>query len=264
MNERHIALTKLYYLMCEKYNIEKKDVKFLFDISDKGDGKEPYKMCYNKTLCKNIEKVGPDWTCWWWKSANIESYQNCIKEIQSVNHLKPQSNKLGWVGNIFSANKDVEESKTRPYLYQLGIKYSTILEIIHISPVNGQINEKLIPNYMTIIQQIKKYKYLLDIGGNGYSGRLKLLLFSKRPVFIVDRTYVEYFDTQLKPMEHFIPVNKDLSNLIDQYEWCEENPEKCKIIALNALKFAQENLQLDNFIERMFTVIKEIGLYNVK
>ena len=104
-----------------------------------------------------------------------------------------------------------------------------------------------------------KYKYLLDIGGNGYSGRLKYLLYSKRPILLIDRNYVEYFHDDLKPYEHYIPVEMDLSDLLDQVEWMKQNPDKCKEIAQNAYNFAIENFTKEKLIDRIYEVYKNLS-----
>jgi len=105
---------------------------------------------------------------------------------------------------------------------------------------------------------IRKYKYLLDIGGNGYSGRLKFLLFSNRPVFIVERNYIEYWHNQLIPYVHYIPVREDLSDLLIQIIWAEANPIKCKEITTAAFNFAQNNLTTENFTKRIAEVYQNL------
>jgi hypothetical protein len=63
----------------------------------------------------------------------------------------------------------------------------------------------------------------------------------------------------LIPFEHFIPVNEDLSDLKEKINYLELNPDVANKIALNAQKFAINNLnkinvfnyyldQINNFI----------------
>jgi len=75
--------------------------------------------------------------------------------------------------------------------------------------------------------------------GNGYSGRLKHLLWSHRPVIIVDREHKEFFFDKLEPGKHYIPVKRDLSDLIINIKWCLENEKESKIIAENAYQFSK-------------------------
>lgn len=78
------------------------------------------------------------------------------------------------------------------------------------------------------------YRFLIDIGGNGYSGRLKLLLFSRHPLLIVDRDYIEFFHSSLVPYVHYVPVKMDLSDLLEKARWIRDNYEKRLEIAANA------------------------------
>ncbi|KAJ7784699.1 hypothetical protein B0H16DRAFT_1784695 [Mycena metata] len=65
-------------------------------------------------------------------------------------------------------------------------------------------------------EEIYKYKYLLDVDGNTFSGRFLGLLKSGSLVF-------KYFNDWLRPYEHFIPVLPDLSDLLEKIHWAMEN-----------------------------------------
>lgn len=89
------------------------------------------------------------------------------------------------------------------------------------------------------------YKYLVDCPGYGYSGRLKWLLASGRPVFVVERRCVEHWHDKLMPWVHFIPVKEDLSDLLAAFHTVEENPALYRSISLAAKRFAQDHLVLE-------------------
>lgn len=97
---------------------------------------------------------------------------------------------------------------------------------------------------------VRDHAILLDIGGHGYSGRLKYLLFSGRPLLMVDRIYIEYFHWSLIPYEHYVPVHTDLSNLMEQAIWLQRNPEKGRAIGQNAQKWAIENFTDEKLVQR--------------
>ena len=48
-----------------------------------------------------------------------------------------------------------------------------------------------------------------------------------------------WFSHLIKPYVHYIPINYDLSNLIEQIEWVNNNDANAKLIAENAYKFAE-------------------------
>ncbi|KAJ7180036.1 glycosyl transferase family 90-domain-containing protein [Mycena crocata] len=59
-----------------------------------------------------------------------------------------------------------------------------------------------------------QYKYVLDIDGNGWSGRFKRLIVSNSLVFKAS-IYPEWFSDRIAPWVHYIPIQLDLSDLHD-------------------------------------------------
>ncbi|KAJ7683894.1 hypothetical protein B0H17DRAFT_1181503 [Mycena rosella] len=62
-----------------------------------------------------------------------------------------------------------------------------------------------------------KYKYVLDLDGNAFSGRYLGLLRSGSLVF-KSTLFTEYFSDWLRPFEHYVPVLPDLSDLVERIE----------------------------------------------
>ncbi|KAF7345843.1 CAP10 domain-containing protein [Mycena venus] len=96
-------------------------------------------------------------------------------------------------------------------------------------------------------EEVYKYKYLLDLDGNSFSGRYFGLLRSGSLVF-KSSTFSEFFDDWLIPYVHFIPVLPDLSDLEKKIEWAIENDEEARQIQANGLEYATRVLtdnQLD-------------------
>jgi hypothetical protein len=54
-----------------------------------------------------------------------------------------------------------------------------------------------------------------------------------------------WFSRLIVPYVHYIPVNYDLSNLIEQIEWVKNNDEKAKIIAENAYNFSEKYFSIE-------------------
>lgn len=99
--------------------------------------------------------------------------------------------------------------------------------------------------YISTPELVKKYSILIDVEGEGYSGRLKHLLWSHRPILIVDRPHKEYFFEFLKEWVHYIPVKRDLSDLIEKTNWCLHNYDKALEMSENAYQFSNEHLTRD-------------------
>lgn len=243
----------------EKYGV---DIE-RFNVEDRGnDNGGEYSMCYNKNKPWLKQFCGPDWVFWHWPSADIKSFYETVSEIIQESAKPPTINKVGWYGNLGSPLPDVIEHKTRPLLKQIGDAHPSLFDIVHIGLMNVKKGESPIkpnPRYLSL-PNLTKYKYLIDIGGNGYSGRLKFLMFSKRPILLVDRNYVEYFHDDLIPYVHYIPVKMDLSDLVDNVRWMMMNEARSLQIAQNAYEYATTHFKLDNLIDRVYAVSKSLKL----
>lgn len=257
MNERAQGLAYFFKLCAHKYANEH-ITEMKMNWGDRGNENEhikEYSMCYHKDHPHFKKYCGPDWTFHHWPSANIPSFQETVAKMMVESMKPPTVDKVGWVGNIYSPSCKAVECETRPLLKKIGDDHPENFDIIHIHPVGGKINES-ISTYVSL-PDLVKYKYLIDIGGNGYSGRLKYLLFSKRPLLIVDRNYIEYFHDDLVPYTHYVPVNMDLSNLVEQVEWMRTNPQKVNEMAQHAYEYAVTHFTMKKLIERVHVVYNQ-------
>lgn len=91
----------------------------------------------------------------------------------------------------------------------------------------------------------RRYKYLIDCAGYGYSARIKWLLAMGRPLFIVERDVVEHWHEEMQPWVHFIPVATDLSDLFEHRSILEADPELYRAICRQAREFVEERLTVE-------------------
>jgi len=86
-----------------------------------------------------------------------------------------------------------------------------------------------------------QYRYLLDIDGQGsaWTGAFWKLLTSESVVFKVVSGRQQWWYPRVKPWVHFIPVRLDYSDLWDKFQWAQEHPEDCIIMARNSAKVMQ-------------------------
>ncbi len=99
--------------------------------------------------------------------------------------------------------------------------------------------------------ELYQWKYLLDIRGYGWTDRVKLLLASGRVLLLVERPYREYYFDLIKPMVHYVPIEEDLSDLINKIHYLDENPEVYNDIVENAVAFVKENFKKEKIIKYM-------------
>lgn len=181
----------------------------------------------------------PDFCFWNWKESGMNDYEEMCNEMLKASQKQPVYNKLFWIGNVAthpSRSKLCEIAQSDNRIEAYGMNWVD---------ENGKIG----PTKFVSLIDHTKYKYLIDIQGRGYSGRVKMLMFSGRPLFIADRRWKEYWTDDLVPFVHYIPVKEDLSDLKSQLDWAENNPEKASEIAQNAQNYASHNLRRKNAIE---------------
>lgn len=182
----------------------------------------------------------------------ILNYNDTISEIDKHGLNPFKINKVGWVGAI--------SHKYRKTLIEIGkenMEFFDFYEMEWIHNINF-IDLKPSTLFIPLPKLVETYSILIDIQGSGYSGRLKTLLWSHRPVLLVDRKYKEYFYEYLKAWEHYIPVSEDLSDLIEKTQWCLNNYDEALKIAENAYQFAKVYLTREACYEKWNTIITHV------
>ena len=61
-------------------------------------------------------------------------------------------------------------------------------------------------------EEANTYKYILDVDGNGWSGRFHRLMSSKAAV-LKSQGYIEWWADRIQPWVHYIPIKLDYSDL---------------------------------------------------
>uniref|UniRef100_A0A1B0CTJ2 Glycosyl transferase CAP10 domain-containing protein n=1 Tax=Lutzomyia longipalpis TaxID=7200 RepID=A0A1B0CTJ2_LUTLO len=87
-----------------------------------------------------------------------------------------------------------------------------------------------------------KYKFQINIDGTVAGYRFPYLLAGNSVVLKQDSPYYEHFYSQLKPMVHYIPFRRNLSDLIEKIHWAKSHDTTVRKIAQNARAFVRENL----------------------
>ena len=128
-------------------------------------------------------------------------------------------------------------------------KNPDIFHVVNVNKKRSDIWQK--PAFLSMPEQAKQYQFLIDLPGAGWSGRLQTLLFSNRPIIIVQPKFCEHWFYDLVPWTHYIPVKPDLSDLLSIVTWCFQNESTTFQIAKNALEYAKHNLKREHEINRI-------------
>lgn len=201
---------------------------------------------YSKKL--NYNNLVPDFNFHSWPQVGINDYEEFVKEIDNAGLNQYQMHKVGWIGNT-------KTNSMRKKLVEIGDGNKELFDIIdmHWTPTkNVRLNGS---KYISTPDLVKEYSVLIDIEGCGYSGRLKHLLWSHRPLLLVDRPHKEFFFEFLKEWEHYIPVKRDLTDLVEKTKWCLDNYDKALIIAENAFQFSKLYLTRDACYDKWNNII---------
>ncbi|XP_075992521.1 protein O-glucosyltransferase 2-like [Anticarsia gemmatalis] len=86
------------------------------------------------------------------------------------------------------------------------------------------------------------YKYQINIDGTVAAYRMPYLLAGGGMVLKQDSPYYEHFYSQLTAWEHYVPIARDLSDLVDRVKWARDNDDKAQQIAINAKNYANQYL----------------------
>lgn len=77
---------------------------------------------------------------------------------------------------------------------------------------------------------IFKYKYQINVDGTVAAYRFPYLLNGNSLILKQESHYYEHFYDDLKPFVHFVPINRDLSNLTKALEWSINNDLKVVLL----------------------------------
>lgn len=107
---------------------------------------------------------------------------------------------------------------------------------------------KIKPASFLTKKQQSEFKYIIYAEGNVAAHRLAKDMLLGSVILFVESDYTLWFEHMLQAYQHFVPVKRDLSDLVEKILWCRENDDICRKIAKNAREFALEILQEDIFV----------------
>lgn len=174
-------------------------------------------------------------------------YTDIIKSFQREKEWTDK--RAFWTGNM-------DTDKTRRILVELGKEYEDKLYVNWFMVRDGKVKYGELIN----TDEWMRYKYFIDLRGCGWTERVKYLLAMKRPLFLVDRPYREYYYNSLKPMVHYVPVKEDLSDLMEKIQILENTPGLYDEIVNNAFEFCKNNFSKDRIRKELYNRICKYGV----
>ncbi|MGE5195727.1 MAG: glycosyl transferase family 90 [Anaerolineae bacterium] len=109
----------------------------------------------------------------------------------------------------------------------------------------------------TPIREHLKYKYQILIDGNSCAyTRAYWELFSETVMFKQTSDNVQWYYRALQPYVHYIPINNDVSDLLEKIKWAQMHDETAFKIAQNAKTFAEGNLQTSDVYLYFYLILQ--------
>ncbi|XP_015270300.1 PREDICTED: KDEL motif-containing protein 2 [Gekko japonicus] len=102
-----------------------------------------------------------------------------------------------------------------------------------------------------------KYKYQVSVDGTVAAYRFPYLLLGNSLVMKQDSQYYEHFYTELKQWRHYVPVKRNLEDLLEKIKWAKENDEEVRKIAKEGQAAARVLLQPHRFYCYYFKVFQK-------
>lgn len=106
---------------------------------------------------------------------------------------------------------------------------------------------------------LPKYRYVLCISAVLSSWRVVELLRSGSVLLLQDDMTREVMYEWLTPWEHYVPVRKTLSDLVQKLQWLEEHQEQARIIAENALDFFERRIRRQDTYCYLWQVLRALA-----
>lgn len=228
----------------------------------------------------------------------LEQYDDDYKVYDPPFEYKLK-NKLMWrgssTGTEFRKNYNWEQSQ-RARLHFMGNKYDSNSEImwsnqgamvlqntsnkiindkfmdVSFSGVPAQCDEETCETMRKVIdfkptmglEEQNQYRYLMDVDGNGWSGRFHRLL-STNAVVLKSTIFPEWYQERIIPWVHYVPIKVDYTDLYDVMAFFIGNPETgegahesmAKRIAEQGKEFAKEHWRRVDMAAYMFRLILE-------
>lgn len=121
-----------------------------------------------------------------------------------------------------------------------------------------KVSELIISSPKTLIEQ-SSYKFIIHIQGHTQAFRLSIELAMNSVLLIVKGKYRLWYESKLIPWKHFVPVESDLSDLLEKVSWCLENDRECEQIAKNARQFYDTYLSKKGCLTYLKNLLCEIS-----
>ena len=209
---------------------------------------------YFLTFCKkqsHKNNLFPNFNFNHWKEASIHHYEEVYNYFTN--------NQISWtnkIDTIFWSGSNTNIIREKIYHKTIdNDKYK--INLLNID------NNKHIP-----LEDIIKYKYLLNMNGYSYGGRLNYLFLSGSCVIILKKedNYEEFFYDKFIPNVDYLEIiyndDENIDDIINKIEYSIQN-NNCENIALNGYNKALKLFSINNIYEYIYELMLFLSSKNI-
>jgi hypothetical protein len=200
---------------------------------------QPGHLVFQTVGSRDTPDLFPDYVFGNWWHIGLTDFDKFAAEIlEKSRETEPTDERCFWMGNE-------EVHQARQHYKIIAAEHPGRLTCETMTWVeNGSKPTRFVP-----LSEQHKYKYLLDIEGLGWSGRLKLLPFCCRPILVQNRPHWSWSDQQMTPEVHYRTVERDFSNLLAVLDDIDAHPEETQKMVETTLKLARTTYTFENIVK---------------
>lgn len=186
------------------------------------------------------------------EALSLHSVVSSSKLVQA-NPWESRNNTAFWrgspTGGIYTFENWRDMPRTR--LVNLSLHQPDFLDAMFTKPAMHQLETGVWDMMRTVLGEPDvtglpsdstqaKYKYMVDLDGNAWSSRFLPQLAKGCVTFKVEPSYPTHMTSIVLPYVHYMPVQADLSDLIDQLEYARSHDQEMHAIAVAARELMVE------------------------
>lgn len=222
----------------EKYGNIEGTIKIIIQSDDvpKDVDKNDNKTIVFQTVSNKFkDDLFPDFVFGNWWHIGLTDFDEFTQDIaKNCISNPPIYNKVFWAGAL----QDIPQ---RMLYKHISKRYPNTFETMTMKWTNRSNPSKFVK-----LRDHGQWNILIDLTGIGWSGRLKLLPFCKRPLIIANRKFWGWSDFMILKTKNFYMANKDLSNLLQIVNYINNNRNKAQQKADNLFNYVSETFKFDN------------------
>ena len=112
----------------------------------------------------------------------------------------------------------------------------------------------MMKSHLSIEAQLK-YKYIVNLDGWGWPTNFIWSLASNSVSLKNEPGIVDWYYCAFQPHKHYIPIQKDLSDLLDVVKWAQAHDDQCPQMALDASQIFRNEVTGDHALLYLHLVL---------